>query len=69
MVYPPPGRVPTSIKEIDNFLDTATELRKVTPHPLGDTLTLRNNNIPTIKEIVVDAATGKRIITVINPRR
>ena len=67
MVNPPAGRVPTSMADIDNFLDTVTNIRKITPHPLGDTLTLRNSN-SSIKEIVVDAATGKRVITVINPK-
>ncbi len=36
-------------------------------HPLVDTITLRNVDLP-IKEIVVDAATGKRIITVITQK-
>lgn len=50
------------------FLDTATSVRKINPHPLGDTITLRNTN-SSIKEVVVDAATGKRVITVINPNK
>jgi hypothetical protein len=69
MVTPPAGRSPTTMAEVDQFLDTATLVRKVTHHPLGDTLTLRNANAPRIKEVVVDAATGKRIITVITPKR
>lgn len=68
MVNPPPGRVPTTIWEIDEFLDTAAEIRKVSFHPKGDTITLRNSNSP-IHEIVVDAETGNRIITVINAKR
>ena len=68
MVNPPPGRVPTTIWEIDEFLDTATEIRKVSFHPKGDTITLRNSN-SLIHEIVVDAETGNRIITVINAKR
>ena len=67
MANPPVGRAPTSMRDIDHFLDTVTEIRKITPHPLGDTITLRNAN-STIKEVVVDAATGLRIITVINPK-
>lgn len=69
MVTPPPGRVPTSIAELDDFLDTATQIRKISQHPLGDTITLRNANSPSIKEVVVDAGTGKRIITVITPKK
>ncbi len=68
MVNPPPGRVPTTIWEIDEFLDTATEIRKVSFHPKGDTITLRNSNCP-IHKIVVDAETGNRIIMVINVKR
>jgi len=67
MVTPPPGRAPTSMAQVDQFLDTATEVRKITPHPLGDTITLRNASSP-IKEVVVDAATGKRVITVVTPQ-
>jgi RHS repeat-associated protein len=67
MTNPPVGRVPTSMADIDSFLDTATDIRKISQHPLGDTITLRNDN-SSIKEIIVDAATGKRVITVINPR-
>ncbi|MDD7793071.1 hypothetical protein [Clostridium sp. 'White wine YQ'] len=69
MVTPPPGRVPTSIAEVDEFLDTATSIRKISQHPLGDTITLRNTNSPSIKEVVVDAATGKCVITVITPKK
>jgi RHS repeat-associated protein len=67
MVQPPPGRVPTTMTEVDEFLDTATQVRKINNHSLGDTITLRNAN-STIKEIVVDAETGKRVITIINKK-
>ncbi|WP_366921796.1 hypothetical protein MFMK1_002212 [Metallumcola ferriviriculae] len=67
MVNPPKGRVPTSMTDIDNFLDTVTDIRKISQHPLGDTITLRNAS-SSIKEVVVDTATGKRIITIINPK-
>ena len=68
MVTPPAGRVPTTMQEIDDFLDTATSVRKISQHPLGDTITLRKSN-SSIKEVVVDAATGNKVITVINPKK
>lgn len=68
MMTPPVGRGPTTMAEVDHFLDTATQVRKISPHPLGDTLTLRNANAPRVKEVVVDAATGQRVITVITPK-
>jgi hypothetical protein len=67
MATPPRGRIPTSVSQVDEFLDSATQVRKVSHHALGDTITLRNTNSP-IKEVVVDAATGNRVITVITPR-
>jgi hypothetical protein len=69
MMTPPAGRAPTTMAEIDQFLDTATQVRKISPHPLGDTITLRNATAPRVKEVVVDAATGQRVITVITPNR
>lgn len=69
MMTPPAGRAPTTMAEIDQFLDTATQVRKISPHPLGDTITLRNATAPRVKEVVVDAATGQRVITVITPKR
>jgi RHS repeat-associated protein len=68
MVYPTAGRVPTTMQQIDDFLNYTTGIRKITQHPKGATLTLRNSS-SSLKEVVVDAATGKRVVTVINPKR
>jgi len=67
-VNPGPGRLPASVEDVDAFLDTATQVRKFTPDAQGGTLTLRNANSE-IKEVAVDAATGKRVVTVIKPRK
>ncbi|MFW1801757.1 RHS repeat-associated core domain-containing protein [Acinetobacter nematophilus] len=68
MVYPPKGRIPMSPKEIDAVLDGATNIRKMTYNIYGDTLTIQNKNMLGSPQVVVDAQTGNRIITVINPR-
>ncbi len=68
MVNPPRGRGTTSISEVDEFLDGVTSVRKISYHPKGETLTLRNLNAPRIKEVVVDAETGMRVITVITKK-
>jgi|GEM_PF-1247577 len=68
MVNPPAGRVAMSPAEIDQVLDGATSVDKWSYHPQGDTLTIRNANMPGSPRVIVDAATGQRVITVINPR-
>jgi hypothetical protein len=68
MVNPPAGRVAMSPADIDQVLDGATSVDKMSYHPQGDTLTIRNANMPGSPRVIVDAATGQRIITVINPR-
>jgi len=65
MVSPPPGRAPMTKAEVDYVLDTATKIRKVTQHPEGDTITVQRPDLPGKPQIVVDAETGKRVITVI----
>jgi len=57
-----------SATEVDRVLDGATNIRKMSPHPLGDTLTVQNRNMTGAPQVVVDAATGKRVVTVINPK-
>jgi hypothetical protein len=37
MVNPPPGRTAISMSEIDEILDKGTVIKKVSPHPQGDT--------------------------------
>jgi RHS repeat-associated protein len=68
MVKPPPGRAPMTKSEIDQVLDTGTLIKKVTPHPEGDTVTVQHPGLPGKPQVVVDAATGKRVITVIKGR-
>lgn len=65
MVEPPPGRVPMSIQEVDQVLDTATRVRKITPHPEGTTVPVQRPDLSGRPQVVVDAATGERVITVI----
>ena len=69
MVNPPKGRVPISASEVDNIIDTSNRIKKVTPHPEGTTITLQNTRMPGKPQVVVDADTGKRIITIINPKK
>jgi hypothetical protein len=57
-----------SASQVDQVLDGATNIRKMSPHPLGDTLTIQNRNMPGAPQVVIDAATGQRVITVINPK-
>ncbi len=68
MVNPPPGRAPMTVEQVDEVLDKATNLRKISYHRLGDTLTIQNKSMPGSPEVVVDAKSGSRVITVINPR-
>lgn len=68
MVNPPSGRAPMSPAQVDQVLDGATSVVKRQYHPLGGTLTIENANMPGRPRVIVDEATGQRIITVINPR-
>lgn len=69
MVNPPKGRAPMSPSEVDDVLDGATSVVKRSYHPNGDTLTIENANLDGKPRVIVDEATGQRVITVINPRR
>jgi hypothetical protein len=55
--------------EVDQVLDGATRVVKRSFHPEGNTLTVENANMPGRPRVVVDEATGQRVITVINPRK
>lgn len=68
MVNPPKGRIPMSPAEIDQVLDGATKVVKRSYHPEGNTLTIENRNMFGRPRVIVDEATGQRVITVINPR-
>lgn len=63
-----PGRRPMSMSEIDKVLDDGNKIRKIDMnHPSGPTVTVQNTNMPGMPRVVVDAGTGKRVITVIQP--
>jgi hypothetical protein len=68
MVNPPAGRAAMSPADVDKVLDGATKVVKRNFHPNGNTVTLENANMPGKPRVVVDEATGKRVITVINPK-
>ncbi len=65
MVDPPPGRSPMTLGEIDQVLDTGTKIKKITPHPEGTTVTVQHPGMPGKPQVVVDAETGRRVLTVI----
>lgn len=54
--------------QVDQVLDEGNLIRKISPHPEGDTITVRNTKMPGSPEVVVDAETGNRVITVVNPK-
>ena len=54
-----------SVHEVDEVLDQGTRIRKVSPHPQGATVTVQHPAMPGKPQVVVDAATGRRVITVI----
>ncbi|MEP0068937.1 RHS repeat-associated core domain-containing protein [Pyruvatibacter sp.] len=68
MVNPPRGRSAMSPSQVDSVLDGATNVRRRTHHAQGDTLTIQNRNMPGNPQVVVDAETGRRVVTVVNPK-
>ncbi len=68
MVTPPAGRVPMSKLDIDAVLDHGDLIKKVTPHAEGTTVSVQHTKMPGKPQVVVDTATGDRVITVINPK-
>ncbi len=68
MTDPPAGRATMTMEEIDQVLDTGDKIRKITPHPAGTTVTVQSTTMPGKPQVVVDAATGQRVITVIKNR-
>jgi hypothetical protein len=54
-----------TVQEVDEVLDKGTRIRKVSPHPQGTTVTVQHPGMHGKPQVVVDAATGKRVITVI----
>ncbi|MDH3976693.1 MAG: DUF6531 domain-containing protein [Deltaproteobacteria bacterium] len=69
MVNPPKGRNPISATEVDYIVDSADKIKKITDHPEGPTITLQNTKMQGKPQVVVDAETGRRIVTTINPKR
>ncbi len=69
MVNPPRGRAEMTPSEIDKVLDGATNIRKRSHHPQGDTLTIQNRNMRGNPQVVVDAATGKKLSLLLIPKR
>ncbi len=65
MTNPPNGRASMTASEVDEVLDTANKIRKISVHPKGNTLTVQNTSMPGKPQVVVDAKTGQRVITVI----
>ena len=69
MVSPPGGRRPMSKAEIDQVLDQGNRIKKIDmTHPMGPTVTVQNTRMPGRPQVVVDAATGRRVVSVIQPK-
>jgi len=68
MTDPPPGRGALTMGEVDKVLDTGNKIKKITPHSEGTTVTVQHTGMPGKPQVVVDAATGKKVITVIKDR-
>jgi RHS repeat-associated protein len=64
MVNPPAGRVPMNAAQVDDFIDTATAIKKIKITDEGTSVTLLNPKYPKA-QVAVD---GNRVITVINPK-
>lgn len=67
MVNPPGGRIAMTPSEIDAVLDGGIAVKR-SYHPQGGTLTIENPSLPGRPRVIVDEATGQRVITVINPK-
>lgn len=68
MVHGGPGRRAMSLAEVDRVLDEGNVIKKIdVHHPLGSTITVQNTRMPGMPQVVVDAATGKRVVTALQP--
>lgn len=64
-----PGRQPISITDVDKVLNEGNVIKKVNvSNPKGATVTIQNTKMPGKPQVTVDAATGKRVVTVIQPK-
>ncbi|WP_210405620.1 hypothetical protein [Paludisphaera borealis] len=68
MNNPPAGRAPMTPSEVDQVLDNFDKVKKISAHPEGDTITLQSTTMPGKPQVVVDAETRSRVITVIKNR-
>jgi RHS repeat-associated protein len=69
MVQGAPGRRAMTMAEVDQVLDQGDRIRKVSmTHPEGPTVTVQNTKMPGKPQVAVDAETGKRVVTVIQPK-
>jgi hypothetical protein len=55
--------------EVDQVLDTANKIKKISVHPEGNTITVQNTTMRGKPQVVVDAATDKPVISVIKNKR
>lgn len=55
--------------DVDSVLDGATRIVGRADHPLVSILKLENRNMLGRPQVVVDEKTGRRAVTVINPKR
>jgi hypothetical protein len=62
MTNPPKGRAPMTLEEVDQVLDTG-RIKKLNPN--ANTITVEQKAMPGKPQVVVDAETGTRVITVI----
>lgn len=65
MTTPPIGRAQMTTAEVDEVLDKGDRIKKLSHHRDGDTITIQSTTMPGKPQVVVDAATGNRVITVI----
>ena len=65
MTTPPIGRAKMTTAEVDDVLDKGDRIKKLSHHRDGDTITIQSTTMPGKPQVVVDAATGNRVITVI----
>lgn len=62
------GRRPMTIAEVDQVLDEGNVIKKIDMnHPRGPTFTIQDTTMHGMPQVVVDQATGSRIVTVIQP--
>jgi hypothetical protein len=66
MATPPKGRAPVSAEKVDQVLNEGDKIKKV--DFAKRTVTVQDTKLPGKPQVVVDMDTGKRVVTVINPK-